>query len=251
MTVPRSILERAAERWPWFVEPPTPVVVDDAAAPVDTDELLLDTPVVPARPAMPSARIRPPDPAAIDLPRLTAEGMIAPADDLSPLVDAMLTIVAAGEAVSGRVIVIAAARPGDGATYCAVNLALAMAGEVAAGVVLVDATGDAVARLGLTDIEVPREQVAPTNVMGLSLLATSDPAAAVAELVAAEPRRVVLVDAPLAVAAALAPMAGLVLLVVHADARDVDEIQAAAETMAACATVRLLLNGTTIAHGDG
>ncbi len=251
MTAPRSILERAAERWTWFVEPPTPVVADDAAPPVDTDELLLDTPVVLACPAMPSARIRPPDPAAIDLPRLTAEGVIAPADDLSPLVDAMLTIVAAGEVAPGRVIVIAAARPGDGATFCAVNLALAMAGEVAAGVVLVDATGDAVARLGLTDIDVPREQLAPTGVMGLSLLATIDPAAAVTELVAADPRRVVLIDAPLAVAATLAPVAGLVLLVVHAEARDVEAIHAAAAMVAECATVRLLLNRTTIAHGGG
>ena len=179
-----------------------------------------------------------------------------------------------GPSPDGKVILIASAHPGDGKTYCAINLAVSLAAESDLEVLLVD--GDfgkpsIVKALGLhaekgfmdalTDPAQPVEQcVIPTDVPSLFVLpsgqstnrdaeylASSRMEQVVASLVAGRPNRVVIFDSPpllaASPAAALAAHAGQTLLVVRADRTTDAALRDAANLLRGCGDIRLLLNG--------
>lgn len=174
----------------------------------------------------------------------------------------------------GRVVLIASAHPGDGKTFCAVNLALSLAAESNIEVLLVDgdvAKPDAPRLLGLeagrglldvlADPALRVEDIViRTDVPGLSVLpagtgttrdgeflASAQMDAVLKALVAGRPERIVIMDsAPLLAASAasiLAAHVDLTLLVVRADRTSETALRDAAELLNGCRNVQLMLNG--------
>jgi protein-tyrosine kinase len=161
-----------------------------------------------------------------------------------PVLDRAFAPEAAPEA---RLVLLSSALPGDGKTFNSLNLALSLARERDTGVLLVDADvpKPKISNLlgvgserGLQDAIVhesldPETLVMRTDVAGLELLPSGAPMDNASELLAsarmkqicarlcsANPRRIVLFDAPPLLmsseARALLPLAGQVLLVVRA-----------------------------------
>lgn len=174
----------------------------------------------------------------------------------------------------GRVVLVASAHPGDGKTFCAVNLALSLAAESNIEVLLVDgdvAKPDAPRVLGLEvnkgllDVLADpalrvEDYVIRTDVPGLSVLpagtgttrdgeflASAQMDSVIASLVAGRPERIVIIDsAPLLAASAasiLAAHVDLTLLVVRADRTSETALRDAAELLNGCRNVQLMLNG--------
>lgn len=174
----------------------------------------------------------------------------------------------------GRVVLVASAHPGDGKTFCAVNLALSLAAESNIEVLLVDgdvAKPDAPRVLGLDagkgllDVLADpalrvEDYVIRTDVPGLSVLpagtgttrdgeflASAQMDSVIASLVAGRPERIVIIDsAPLLAASAasiLAAHVDLTLLVVRADRTSETALRDAAELLNGCRNVQLMLNG--------
>lgn len=174
----------------------------------------------------------------------------------------------------GRVVLVASAHPGDGKTFCAVNLALSLAAESNIEVLLVDgdvAKPDAPRVLGLDagkgllDVLADpalrvEDYVIRTDVPGLSVLpagtgttrdgeflASAQMDSVIASLVSGRPERIVIIDsAPLLAASAasiLAAHVDLTLLVVRADRTSETALRDAAELLNGCRNVQLMLNG--------
>ncbi|RXR31017.1 tyrosine-protein kinase family protein [Sphingobium fluviale] len=174
----------------------------------------------------------------------------------------------------GRVVLVASAHPGDGKTFCAVNLALSLAAESNIEVLLVDgdvAKPDAPRVLGLEvhkgllDVLADpalrvEDYVIRTDVPGLSVLpagtgttrdgeflASAQMDSVIAALVSGRPERIVIIDsAPLLAASAasiLAAHVDLTLLVVRADRTSETALRDAAELLNGCRNVQLMLNG--------
>lgn len=174
----------------------------------------------------------------------------------------------------GRVVLVASAHPGDGKTFCAVNLALSLAAESNIEVLLVDgdvAKPDAPRVLGLDagkgllDVLADpalrvEDYVIRTDVPGLSVLpagtgttrdgeflASAQMDSVIAALVSGRPERIVIIDsAPLLAASAasiLAAHVDLTLLVVRADRTSETALRDAAELLNGCRNVQLMLNG--------
>jgi protein-tyrosine kinase len=192
----------------------------------------------------------------IDLRRLSDMGYLVPSASRSRLADefrivkrVLLGNVANDANASGRasLIVVTSALPGEGKTFCAVNLAMSMAMEVDTTVLLVDADvlrPSLLPRLGLradrgfidllTDSRLPLSSVLlRTNVPNLSILPAGTPNVRSHELLASGAMRsllndlasrsascVVIFDSPALLltteAGTLASLAGQVLLVVAA-----------------------------------
>lgn len=278
-----SLLERAADRWQLGPKPGLPPVAmpdlppaPPVAAPVAT---------APAR-KMPPARIRPVDPARIDRDMLAEAGMLVPGGPVTALAEEfrlvkrqLLTTAADVEkrdADAARMILVCSAQPGDGKTFCAINLALSLAAERDLQILLVDADfakPDILDRLGLPagpglldalgdpaiDIEA---LVIPTDVPQLSLLPAGKRTHADTELLrsdhahdvlkrllTADPDRIILFDSPPALAASpaavLASLVGQTVLVVRADRSSESDLREAVALLDGCEEIQLLLNATT------
>ena len=222
---------------------------------------------------------------AIDRGLLSDSGLLVPHASVGVLAEEfriakrqlLLTArqLAHSDPAKARTILICSAQPGDGKTYCAVNLAISIAAERDTRVVLVDADvakPGVMHRLGVPDgmglglldaladpaIDV-EDCVVATDIENLSLLpvgkqTTSDTeliashrtAELIARLLAVDPRRVLLFDSPPALAASpasvLALHAGQVMLVVRADKTLESEIRDAVQQLEGCAQIQLLLN---------
>jgi exopolysaccharide/PEP-CTERM locus tyrosine autokinase len=182
------------------------------------------------------------------------------------------------DAAKRRRILICSAHPDEGKTFCAVNLALSLAGERDIEVLLVDADfpkPECLSILGLEggqglvdaiadpslDVE---SLVIRTDVVGLSVLPAGSHAIDVTELLASgrtrevlarltrdNPRRIVLFDSPPALmaspASALADHVGQLLMIVRADKTAEADLREAVTLLSACDDVSLLLNGTGFA----
>ena len=223
----------------------------------------------------------------IDRGLLAEAGMIVPGAPIGPLAEEFRLIkrqlfvtrqrlAAGGEAEKARTMLVCSARPGDGKTFCAINLALSVAAERDTEVLLVDADvakPDVCRRLGLVpgpglldvlyDAEIdPESLVLRTDVPGLSvlpagaktamdteLLASARTKAVMARLLAANPRRLVIFDSPPALAASpaavLAMLVGQVMLVVRADRTPESEVQAAVQVLDGCDHIGLVLNAVS------
>lgn len=212
---------------------------------------------------------------------LAQHGFLVPGAPISGLAEEfriikreLLAQVHAANDDDGKVVLVASAHPGEGKTYCAVNLALSLAAENGLEVLLVDA--DVAKReaaellgihadTGLLDVLANpalrvEDHVIRTDLSGLAVLPAGTGNTQDAEylssgrmkdvikaLVAGRPERVVIMDsAPLLAASAasiLAAFVDLTLLIVRADRTTETALRDAAELLKACPQVQLLLNG--------
>jgi protein-tyrosine kinase len=223
--------------------------------------------------------------AAIDRALLAEAGMIEPGGAITPLAEEfrmakrqlLLTAraVAGDDADRARMILVCSAQPDEGKTFCAINLALSMAAEKDVEILLVDADfakPDVLRRLGIAegpglldaldgqiDVErciietdVPQLSVLPAGGRSNSdteLLASDGARALLDSLAAANPRRIVILDSPPALAASpasvLALHVGQVMLVVRADRTSEAELREAVAALGGCEHIQLLLNAVS------
>jgi len=234
----------------------------------------------------------PGDVAMIDRGMLAANGMMVPGAPVGPLAEEFrlikrqLLITRAriaeidGASERARTILVCSARPGDGKTFCAINLAMSIAAERDTEVVLVDADvakPDVLKQLGLTDApglldaladtsidvetlvvrtDVPHLSILPAGrktAMDTELLASARTRSVLSRLMAADPRRIVIFDSPPALAASpagvLAMLVGQVMLVVRADRTPEGEVRAAVQRLDSCEHIQLVLNAVSFVPG--
>lgn len=228
--------------------------------------------------------------AVIDRALLSENGLLVPGAVVGALAEEfrlvkrqLLQTARAVRAVEGdrsRTVLVCSAKPNDGKTYCAINLAISMAAERDIEVLLVDADfakPDVMKRLGLNEgpglldaIADPRIDinacVVRTDIPQLSLLSAGAKSNTDTELLAsartgeliealllANPKRLVIFDSPPALAASpasvLANHAGQVMLVVRADRTSEGDLREAVALLDGCEHIQLVLNAVTFAPG--
>lgn len=224
--------------------------------------------------------------AAIDRERLITNGFIVPGVAVTALAEEFRLIkrqllTDLRDRSLKRSILICSARPNEGKTFCAINLALSLAAERDLQVLLVDADvakPDVARRLGLVedrpglldaladpaqdvesmviDTDVERLSVLPAGTRShadTEMLASAHAATVLQRLAAADPKRLILFDSPPALAASpasvLASHVGQVAMVVRADQTPESELREAVQLMDACAHLHLLLNAVSYAPG--
>lgn len=218
--------------------------------------------------------------AAIDREHLREGGLIVPEDPVTGLLEEfrivkreLLSDARASETPLARRILVCSPHSGEGKTYCATNLAIAMAAERGLEVLLVDAdvVNPAITdRLGieagaglmdaLADPAIrPEALVIRTDIKGLFVLpagsasnldaeylASNRTAEVLDRLTVGAPDRIVIFDTPPALAAspaaALAQYVGQTLLVVRADETARAALEDAQQLLSACGDIKLLLN---------
>jgi receptor protein-tyrosine kinase len=193
--------------------------------------------------------------------------------------------VQATTATEGRIpqlVLVTSAKPGEGKTFCSMNVAARLALGAPEGVILVD--GDGKQQGSLTNLLAqelkpglrmlagdPSLRAEPlllsTAIDRLSFLpygpgptASSELpsgamlAAAVARMAVALPNHTIIFDAPPCLytsePSALASVAGQVLLVVRAESTQREEVEAALDMVESCPTLQLVLNQTRMATSN-
>ena len=286
-----SLLERAAEIYDFKAALRRQVGDADYA---EAPAYIAPRPV-PIRPDMRSAPLprEPRQSVAIDRDVLRENNLIVPDGAVGALIEEfrivkrqLLLSASGGKGVEpvphGRRILVCSANPDEGKTFCAINLALAMATERDTRVLLVDADfarpsilptlgiddgdGEGGAMPGLMDALADPDcdvesLILGTDIPGFTLLPSGMRSKADTEylassrtetifhrLEAADPHRVVIFDSPPALAASpagvLAMHAGQVLLVVKADDTSEAALRDALGLLGGCDHIKLLLNGT-------
>jgi exopolysaccharide/PEP-CTERM locus tyrosine autokinase len=284
-----SLIERAAELYGFGAPAPAPTLAPaPAPAPRPEPEARAEArpdPRPQPRPApMPAQRL-----ARIDRAKLAAAGLIEPDAPVGALAEEfrivkrqlLLNARSATDLPDSkrRAILLCSAQPDEGKTFCALNLALSLAGERDTEVLLVDADfpkPEIPALLGIEEgrglVDAladpaldPESLVVATDLRGLSVLPAGRRVDNVTELLASErtrevlarlaadPKRIILFDSPPALAASpasvLAAHAGQLLMVVRADKTTEGELREAIELLSACERVSLVLNGAGLAAG--
>jgi exopolysaccharide/PEP-CTERM locus tyrosine autokinase len=220
---------------------------------------------------------------------LAERGFIVPDSPAGPLAEEfrivkrqLLLGMGAGSSVSAekrRTILVCSAQPDEGKTFCAVNLAISLAGERDMEVLLVDADFPKPEVLSILGLEAqgaglvdaladpsldPERLVIRTDIGGLcvlpsgryendvpELLGSDRTARVLARLTEGRPQRIVIFDSPPALmasaAAALAAHVGQLVLVVRADQTNEADLKEAAGLLSGCPQISLLLNGTGFA----
>ncbi len=216
----------------------------------------------------------------IDRDLLDDAGLIVPEDPVTGLLEEFRIVKrelladarASGDEAARRILV-CSPHPGEGKTYCATNLAIALAAERDIEVILVDAdviNPSVTRRLGveagegLMDALVdktlkPETLVSPTDIEGLFIMPAGTSTARDAEhltsartaqvldrLTEGAPNRFIIFDTPPALAASpaaeLAAYVGQALLVVRADQTGRAALDDARQLLSACPDIKLLLN---------
>lgn len=300
-----SLLERAAERYDLMHEPrvipplpqtPQPQVHVPVEPPVlDLVEApRIEAPHVASKPAAPVAReVRAPGARpriAIDREKLAAEGMLVPGATVTTLAEEFRLVkrqllntaraIHASEPDKSRMILVCSAKPNDGKTFCAINLALSLAAEKDVEILLVDADfakPDILGRLGapegpglldvltgdidsaeacVLDTDVPQLSVLPAGTRSnadTELLASARAHDILDGLAAANPNRIVIFDSPPALAASsasvLAGHVGQVMLVVRADRTSESDLREAVALLDGCDQIQLVLNSVSFQPG--
>lgn len=223
---------------------------------------------------------------AVDRAHLAEQGLIVPGGTVTEvleefrivkrqLLNQVVELEREGAGAAAQRILISSPLPGEGKTFCAVNLALSIAAEKESEVLLVDADfakPSVLSTLGLpggpglmdaltdpgADIT---DFVIGTDVAGLWVLPagnsshldtenlnSSRTAAVLDRLTDGAPHRVVLFDTPPALAASpaavLAKHVGQAVIVVRADRTGQGALEDAISLLSACPNIELLLNGT-------
>jgi Mrp family chromosome partitioning ATPase len=307
----QSLIERAAGKFDLGSFAPPPVPANLAPPPVKPslrhrapDAVAPVAPHIPAAEVhIPAAEVHVPAPEAhipapevripaafsgrrhpIDRARLRDQGLIVPEGAVSGLLEEFrivkrhLLLQAAelrreGAGPAAQRVLICSAHPGEGKTYCAVNLALAMAAEKESEVVLVDADfakPSVLSALGLPGgpglmdaLADPSIDVADcvlgTDVPGLWVLPAGEATTSDSEYLSASraravldrlgegsANRIVIFDSPPALAASpaaeLAKFVGQALLIVRADKTGQGAVEDAVKLLSACPNIQLLLN---------
>ncbi|WP_299192827.1 P-loop NTPase [uncultured Erythrobacter sp.] len=216
----------------------------------------------------------------IDRELLHDAGLIVPEDPVTGLLEEfrivkreLLADARASSDPTARRILVCSPHPGEGKTYCATNLAIALAAERDVEVVLVDAdllNPSVARRLGIETGEglmdalsdsriLPEDLVSPTDIDGLFImqagtstsrdsenLTSTRTAEVLDRLTRSAPNRFVIFDTPPALAASpaaeLAAYVGQALLVVRADQTGRAALEDARQLLSACPDIKLLLN---------
>ncbi len=261
------------------VRAPVPAVITAPATAPAPSPVPFVAPRAPARPS--TGQFHP-----IDRETLRANGFIIPGEPVTALLEefrfikrqVMLTAADSRDGIGsplGHRILIASANPGEGKTYCAVNLALSIAAEKDNEVLLVDADfakPSVLSALGLpagpglmdalADPSIAVEDcIMGTDIPGLFVLpagqmtdsdtewlASARTARLFEALSAASPNRLIVIDSPPALAASpaseLAMHVGQTLVVVRADSTGEAALKDALSLLSGCEDVKLLLNCT-------
>ena len=223
---------------------------------------------------------------SLDRDRLRAQGLIVPGDPVTALLEEFRLVkrqlvLAAAESRAGvggphgERILVASAHAGEGKTWVAVNLALAIAAEKDNEVLLLDADfakPSVLSTLGLpggpglmdaladpaiavedciVGTDLPGLYVLPSGQATLSdteWLASARTASVLDRLSAQAPNRLIIFDSPPALAASpaaeLALHVGQALVVVRAEHTGEAALRDALSLLSGCDDVKLLLNGT-------
>lgn len=227
----------------------------------------------------------------LDRQKLAANGILMPdsegpggfAEEIRLVKRRLLSAIDARSAAGdprARIVLLASAQPGDGKTFMAANLAFSIAGEAERRVLLIDgdnAKPELMGRIGvdegrgladaLTDRAVdPEALVLDTDLDGLSLLragrrernlpellASGRTGQVLERLLAADPRRILIIDSPAALAASaaavLASHAGQGLVVVRADRTSEADLNETLDLLSTCGNLSLLLNASAFQAG--
>lgn len=218
--------------------------------------------------------------AHIDRTHLRDGGLIVPEDPVAGLLEEfrivkreLLADARTGGSPLARRILVCSPHSGEGKTYCATNLAIALAAERGLEVLLVDADvvqPSITERLGIAAGEglmdaladpaiLPESLVIRTDIAGLFILPAGHATARDAEYLASArtaevlgrltegaPDRILIFDTPPALAASpaaeLAKHVGQALLVVRADETSRAALEDAQQLLSACGDIKLLLN---------
>lgn len=228
----------------------------------------------------------------IDWERLAEQGYVSPGSHSGILTEEfrivkrrlLLRAFAKGQNVApnSNVIMVTSSCPGEGKTFCSINLALSIAAEREITVLLVD--GD-VSRpqipnvLGINpgkglvdlvmdeDLDIP-ECMLRTDIESLSILPAGTADNLSAELLASErmenlvkeiseryPDRLIIIDSPPVLASSIpsifALFVGQVLFVIEADQTREPQIREALSLISVCPNITLLLNKTRFNGGTG
>jgi Mrp family chromosome partitioning ATPase len=272
---------------------PAPAV---SPAPVASEPALVPAPASVAAPAVEAAHEPAPveKPAApavfsatrceIDRDRLRENGLIVPEGSVTQLLEEFRIVkrqllVQAAElrrqkaGTKAQRVLVSSPHPGEGKTYCAVNLALSIATERESDVLLVDADfakPSVLSALGLPGgpglMDALMDETADvadfvigTDVPGLWVLPAGDTSTSDSEYIASSrtrtvldrltqdaPNRMVIFDSPPALAASpaaeLAKLVGQVLVIVRADSTGQGALEDAVSLLSACPNIQLLLN---------
>lgn len=306
-----SLIERAAERFDFNRYLAGPKVADlppprrparVATAPQAAAAAPEPMPVpVPARAPTIASDVRPvapepvPEPAVapavfsanrleIDREHLRQNGLIVPEGSVTALLEEFRIVkrqllVQAAElrrqkaGTKAQRVLISSPHPGEGKTYCAVNLALSIAAEKENDVLLVDADFAKPSILsalglpggpGLMDALMDESAdvadfVIATDIPGLWVLPAGDTSTSDSEYISSSrtgkildrltdgaPNRIVIFDSPPALAASpaaeLAKLVGQVLVIVRADSTGQGALEDAVSLLSACPNIQLLLN---------
>ena len=213
---------------------------------------------------------------------LRDQGMIVPEGAVTALIEEfrivkrqILSAARERGTAKSRRVLICSPHPGEGKTFCATNLAIAMAAERDSEVLLVDADfakPSILSTLGLpkgpglmdcladTSLK-PENLVLGTDIPGLWVLPAGNQTAYDSEYLSSNrtsevldrltigaPDRIVIFDSPPALsaspAAELAKHVGQAVLVVRADSTGQSALEDAVQLLSACADIKLLLNAT-------
>ncbi|MBW8784785.1 MAG: capsular biosynthesis protein [Novosphingobium sp.] len=289
-----SLIERAVRAFDLhaFAPPPVPAAITNGAAvKVQAEVAPQSGPLAGVIVAELPANAPAPEPVRfagpvhpIDRERLREQGLIDPEGAVTALLEefrivkrqilleaAELRRAQAGSAAQR--VLICSPHPGEGKTFCAVNLALSIAAEKESEVVLVDADFAKPSILsvlglpggpGLMDAladpaidvaecvlatDVPGLWVLPAGNMNSSdteFLASSQTRAVLDRLTAGAPQRMVIFDSPPVLAASpaaeLAKYVGQAVLVARADRTGQGALEDAVSLLSACPNIQLLLN---------
>jgi exopolysaccharide/PEP-CTERM locus tyrosine autokinase len=231
--------------------------------------------------------------AHIDRTMLAEKGMLVPGAPIGALAEEFrlvkrqlllnARVIAAGPlGERARTILVGSGKPGDGKTFCAINLAISLAAERDVEVVLVDgdfAKPDVMASLGLDDsvgfldiladptidlescivqTDVPQLSLLPAGKRTHSdteLLASARTGDVIDRLLAANPKRILVFDTPPTLAASpasvLALLVGQVMLVVRADRTTEADVREAVNLLDGCERISLVLNSVSYEPGGG
>lgn len=231
--------------------------------------------------------------ARIDRTMLAESGMLVPGAPVGALAEEFRLIkrqllLTARDVARGplgqraRTILVGSGKPGEGKTYCAINLAISLAAEHDVEILLVDADfakPDVLRTLGLDDslglLDVladasldPESCVVRTDVPQLSilpagkqthsdteLLASARTAQVLDRLLAGNEKRIIVFVSPPALAASpasvLATLVGQVMLVVRADRTTQADVREAVNLLDGCEEIHLVLNSVSYEPGRG
>jgi protein-tyrosine kinase len=246
---------------------------------------LIEPPSVspPTAPAAESAPRRPGPYVTLDLGKLQVSGFVTPTGSRTRIAEEfrvikrpiLLRAFATGEEriESGNLMMVTSAKPGEGKTFTAINLAMSMASERDIHVLLVDADVQRPSvfqvlglppQKGLLDVLSdsnlnPADVLTRTNIRNLTLMAAGTPSLATTELLASQKMidlmqdiatryqdRIIILDAPPVLASSepsvLALHVGQVILVVEAGKTGRRAVEQTLTYIGGCPNISIVLN---------